>query len=86
MEPNGLYPSGNTLATWVLCVPDGSLHPTYVEPQVIVYDHPISIAFDKERGMYRIIRAGTANSDTRIVLPSNFDPQILEKPPVLTNP
>ncbi|HEX9008501.1 MAG TPA: hypothetical protein VF837_04545 [Patescibacteria group bacterium] len=84
MEPNGLYPSGNTLATWVLCIEtDGSLHPTYVEPQVIVYDHPISIALDKARGMYRIVRAGTASEDTKIVLPSNFDPKILDKPPVV---
>lgn len=81
MEPSGLYPSGNTLATWVLCVEaDGSLHPTYVEPQVIVYDHPISVIFDTQRGMYRIVRSGNASAETMIIPPTNFNPQILTEP------
>ncbi len=81
MEPNGLYPGGSTSATWVLCVePDGSLHPWYVETNVLVYDHPIQIALDPARNMYRIIRAGTANPDTQILLPTGVDPKILEAP------
>lgn len=80
MEPNGLYPGGSTSATWVLCVEkNGTLHLSYVEPQVIVYDHPIEINFDQRRGMYRIYRIGEANADSAIVLPPNtFKPEITE--------
>ncbi|OGD74541.1 hypothetical protein A3A84_00295 [Candidatus Collierbacteria bacterium RIFCSPLOWO2_01_FULL_50_23] len=82
MEPNGLYPGGSTSATWILCVEDdGSLHPRYVEPQVIVYDYPIVVAFDAQRGMYRIVRAGAASTDTMIVPPTNINPEILNTAP-----
>jgi len=37
-EPNGLYSSKNTSATWVMCVgEDGQVYPVYVEPKVVVY-------------------------------------------------
>lgn len=84
MEPNGLYPSQNTAATWVLCVEtDGSLHPLYSEPNLIVYDHPVVVAFDQRRGMYRIVRAGDPNTDYQIVPPTNVDVRILEEAPAV---
>lgn len=34
-EPNGLYSTGSTSATWVLCLDDkGKIHPAYVEAEV----------------------------------------------------
>ena len=44
MDPNGLYPSNNTLATWVMCLEkDGTIHPVYIEPLVITYPYPVAV-------------------------------------------
>ena len=84
MEPSGLYPSLDTPATWVLCVEvDGSLHPWYSEPEISTYDHPIVIAYDDRRGMYRIFRAGDPTLDYAIIPPTNVDVRILEEPPAI---
>lgn len=81
MEPNGLYPGGSTSATWILCVEaDGTLHPRYVEPQVIVYDYPVVIGFDDRRGMYRIFRAGDPTVDYGIIMPTDVVPEVLTEP------
>lgn len=38
-EPNGLYPSQNTSADWVLLIgPDGKTHLTFVEPSLVITD------------------------------------------------
>lgn len=47
-EPNGLYSSDSTDATWVLLVgKDGKPHPTYVEDDVIVSLEPLATAIDQ---------------------------------------
>lgn len=45
MDPQGTYPSQNTLATWVLCIDptNGGIHAQYVEPLVITYTYPVEI-------------------------------------------
>lgn len=43
-EPNGLFSSKNTMATWVLCqMPNGDIAPVYVESTVTVYPWPIKV-------------------------------------------
>lgn len=43
-EPNGLYSSKNTDATWVICVDDtGNWTPVYVEQKVITFPFPVVI-------------------------------------------
>lgn len=45
-EPNGLYSSKNTAATWVLCVDDaGNVTPVYAEPTVIAYPFPVTVDY-----------------------------------------
>lgn len=68
-EPNGLYPGGSTSATWVLCVEsDGTLHPRYVESEVIAYDYPVEIRFDEQSGRYRIVRVGDPTGESNITV------------------
>jgi hypothetical protein len=51
-EPNGLFSSKNTSATWVLCIEDnGSIAPVYVEAVVNVYPWPMDV--DYETGIVR---------------------------------
>jgi len=52
-EPNGLFSSKNSIATWVLCIKqsDGEsvVSPVYVEDKVTVYSWPILVDYDKNR-------------------------------------
>jgi len=49
-EPNGLYSSKNTSATWVLCASkSGSVEPVYVETKVTVYPYLVKVDYDKNR-------------------------------------
>lgn len=49
-EPNGIFASTNTAATWVMCVDEtGALLPTYVESKVTVYPHPVLVDYDSNR-------------------------------------
>lgn len=57
-EPNGLYPPSTASGTWVLCVHGGQTEPTYVEPNVVTYSHPVKI----ENG--QVVDAGGASSVT----------------------
>jgi hypothetical protein len=45
MDPQGTYPSQNTLATWVLCIDpaSGGVHAQYIEPMVIAYTYAVEI-------------------------------------------
>lgn len=62
-EPNGVYSSKNTAATWVLCTGDaGTLEPIYVESKVTVYPGPVRV--DYETG--RVTRSGAAS----VIIPS----------------
>ena len=56
-EPNGLFASTNTSATWVMCVGEtGLIEPHYIESKVTVYPGPISVDYEKNR----VVRAGKA--------------------------
>lgn len=49
-EPNGVFASTNTAATWVICVGDGgALEPVYVESKVTVYPGIVDVDYDKNR-------------------------------------
>lgn len=49
-EPNGIFASKNTSATWVLCVNKaGIIEPVYVETKVTVYPYPVKVDYDKNR-------------------------------------
>jgi hypothetical protein len=56
-EPNGIFASKNTAATWVMCLGQaGSLEPVYVETKVTVYPGPVKVDYEKNR----VIRSGAA--------------------------
>ena len=56
-EPNGVFASKNTSATWVLCVGDaGILEPIYIETKVTVYPFNVKVDYDKNR----VTKAGKA--------------------------
>ena len=45
-EPNGVFASTNTSATWVMCIGDGGLvEPVYVEAVVNVYPFPLDVDY-----------------------------------------
>jgi hypothetical protein len=47
-EPNGIFASKNTSATWVMCAGDmGSIEPVYVETKVTVYPYPVKVDYIK---------------------------------------
>lgn len=47
-EPNCLFASKNTQATWVMCLNDaGRLEPVYVETKVTVYPGPVAVDYEK---------------------------------------
>jgi hypothetical protein len=57
-EPNGVFASQNTAATWVMCLgAAGNLEPTYVESKVTVYPGPVKVDYDHNR----VTRSGAAN-------------------------
>jgi hypothetical protein len=56
-EPNGIFASKNTAATWVFCVGDGGrIEPHYVESKVTVYPGPVNVDYENNR----VTRAGEA--------------------------
>ena len=45
-EPNGLYSSKNSIATWVRCVNEkGQITPIYIESKVTAYPFPIEVDY-----------------------------------------
>lgn len=49
-EPNGIFASVNTAATWVTCVsPTGLIEPVYVESKVTVYPYAVAVDYDSDR-------------------------------------
>ena len=51
-EPNGIFASKNTAATWVLCVNDiGVIEPVYVETKVTVYPYSVKVDYAKNRAV-----------------------------------
>lgn len=55
-EPNGIFASKNTTATWVMCLGDVGLEPVYVESKVSVYPGPVKVDYDTNR----VTRSGAA--------------------------
>ncbi len=56
-EPNGIFASKNTAATWVLCLGNtGLLEPVYVETKVTVYPGPVRVDYETQR----VVRYGDA--------------------------
>lgn len=57
-EPNGIFASKNTAATWVMCLGrDGTIEPVYVETKVTVYPGPVTVDYDRNR----VARTGASN-------------------------
>lgn len=48
-EPNGVFASTNTAATWVICASKGGLEPVYVESKVTVYPGPMKVDYETNR-------------------------------------
>ncbi|MBV1930042.1 MAG: hypothetical protein KUG81_11085 [Gammaproteobacteria bacterium] len=45
-EPNGIFASKNTNATWVMCAGKmGNIEPVYVETKVTVYPYPVKVDY-----------------------------------------
>ncbi len=56
-EPNGVFASKNTAATWVMCTGDaGIIEPVYVETKVTAYPYPLTVDYDTNR----VVKAGKA--------------------------
>lgn len=56
-EPNGIFASKNTAATWVMCLGEaGNIEPIYVETKVTVYPGPVSVDYAENR----VTRSGAA--------------------------
>ena len=49
-EPNGVFASTNTAATWVMCLgTSGNIEPHYIESKVTVYPYPVTVDFKTNR-------------------------------------
>lgn len=58
-EPNGLFSSKATSATWVMCIGDGgAIEPIYVESHVTVYPYPVKVDYTTNR----VTKSGMASS------------------------
>ena len=56
-EPNGIFASKNTSATWVMCTgQSGSIEPVYVESKVTVFPGPVIVNYKTNR----VKRSGAA--------------------------
>ena len=56
-EPNGIFASKNTSATWVMCIGDtGGIEPVYVESKVTIYPGPVKVDYKNNR----VVRSGAA--------------------------
>ena len=57
-EPNGLYSSKNSIATWIRCVVDvdgvPTMTPIYIEDRVTAYPYPVEVDYETDR----VTRAG----------------------------
>jgi hypothetical protein len=68
-EPNGLYSSKNTSATWIFEVSNvpgkgEMMTPVYIEGKVTCYSYPIDVDFEKNR----VTRADTGKPSVQIAL------------------
>lgn len=62
-EPNGVFASTNTSATWIMCVGEnGSIEPIYTESKVTGYPYPVNVDYDKNR----VSKAGKSTINLKI--------------------
>jgi len=63
-EPNGIFASKNTTATWVMSVDkkSGQILPIYIETKVTVYPYPVKVDYEKNR----VYRDGAATTTINI--------------------
>lgn len=62
-EPNGVFASTNTSATWVFCVgASGALEPVYVESKVTVYPGPVDVNYSNNM----VVRRGDATVNVNV--------------------
>ena len=45
-EPNGIFASKNSIATWVRCVVDDQEAPIYIEGKVSAYPYPVTVDYE----------------------------------------
>lgn len=59
-EPNGIYASKNTTATWIMSVDKttGQIIPLYIEGKVTVYPYPVKVDYENNR----VYKAGQAST------------------------
>lgn len=59
-EPNGIFASKNTIATWAMCIDEitGQIMPVYVESKITVYPYSIKVDYEKNR-VYRTGKPAT---------------------------
>jgi len=63
-EPNGIFASKNTAATWVMCLGEaGTVEPVYVETKVTVYPGPVKVDYSNNQ----VKRSGAAT----VLIPTN---------------
>ena len=56
-EPNGIFASKNTQATWIMCAgAAGTIEPVYVETRVTSYPYPVNVDYATNR----VTKAGKA--------------------------
>ena len=56
-EPNGVFASKNTSATWVMCLGEsGAIEPVYIESKVTIYPGAVLVDYDNNR----VVRSGAA--------------------------
>lgn len=56
-EPNGIFASKNTNATWVMCLGEaGNIEPVYIESKVTVYPGPVKVNYKNNT----VMRSGAA--------------------------
>ena len=56
-EPNGIFASKNTAATWVMCLGEsGGIEPMYIESKVTIYPGLVKVDYDKNM----VVRSGAA--------------------------
>ena len=57
-EPNGIFASKNTNATWVMCIgSSGDIDPVYIEAKVNVYPYSLDVNYEKNR----VFKRGRSN-------------------------
>lgn len=63
-EPNGIYASKNTTATWVMSIDPktSQILPLYIESKVTVYPYPVKVDYDTNR----VHRAGKPSTTINI--------------------